>query len=100
MSDNISDNKRFALALSEMTGQSVEKVTEDLKRDFYLSSDEAVAYGLIDRVLTPKKGADAIVKESPSFGTFGEVQGSGFGVEQPGQFDEYGDPVEGFNGPP
>lgn len=98
MSDNVSDNKRFAKALAEMTGQSVEKVTEDLKRDFYLSSDEAVEYGVIDRVLTPKTGTDAIVKESPNFGTFGEEQGSGFGVEQPGQFDEYGDPVEGFNG--
>jgi len=93
VSDNISDNKRFAKALAEMTGQTVEKVTEDLGRDFYLSSFEAVEYGLIDRVLVPKKNTEAWTKETPNLGSFGEVQGSGFGVEQPGQFDDYGEPT-------
>jgi hypothetical protein len=75
-------------------------VTEDLRRDFYLSSFEAVEYGLIDRVLVPKKAAGAWEKETPELGAFGEAQGSGFGVEQPGQFDEYGEPTDlNYGGP-
>ncbi len=33
------------------TGQSVERVTHDMDRDFYLNADQAVEYGLIDEVL-------------------------------------------------
>jgi ATP-dependent Clp protease protease subunit len=46
-------NDRMEVELSKMTGQSVERIQKDLKRDFYLSSDEAVQYGLIDQVLLP-----------------------------------------------
>lgn len=41
--------------LAERTGQTIEKVTQDSERDFYMSPEEAKAYGLIDEVLTPKK---------------------------------------------
>lgn len=34
---------------------SVEKITEDSERDFYMSAEEAKAYGLIDSVVQPKK---------------------------------------------
>jgi hypothetical protein len=46
-------NDRMEKELSKMTGQPVEKIQTDLKRDFYLSSNEAVLYGLIDQVLLP-----------------------------------------------
>jgi len=46
-------NDRMEMELAKMTGQPVSKIREDLKRDFYLSSEEAVAYGLIDYVLIP-----------------------------------------------
>jgi ATP-dependent Clp endopeptidase proteolytic subunit ClpP len=36
---------------SMMTGQTQDQVTKDLDRDNYLSAQEAVEYGLIDRVL-------------------------------------------------
>jgi len=36
---------------SMMTGQTQDQVTKDLDRDNYLSAQDAVAYGLIDRVL-------------------------------------------------
>jgi len=39
--------------LAENTGQSVEKVTADSDRDNYLSAEEALAYGLIDKIITP-----------------------------------------------
>ena len=37
--------------LAEHTGQTVEKVKEDVDRDRFMSPEEAVEYGLIDRVL-------------------------------------------------
>ncbi len=46
--------------LSEDTGQPVEKIAKDTDRDFILEADEAVAYGIIDEVLTTR---DAVVPE-------------------------------------
>jgi ATP-dependent Clp protease protease subunit len=37
--------------LADETGQTVEKVTQDTQRDYWLSASEAVTYGLIDRVV-------------------------------------------------
>jgi ATP-dependent Clp protease, protease subunit len=46
-------NDRIEKELSTLTGQPLERIQNDLKRDFYLTSDEAVQYGLIDQVLLP-----------------------------------------------
>ncbi len=35
----------------EHTGRTREQVAADLERDYFLSADEAVAYGLVDRVM-------------------------------------------------
>ena len=35
------------------TGQSLERIEEDTERDFYMSAQEAVEYGLIDQVIDP-----------------------------------------------
>ena len=40
--------------LAERTGQSLEKIQADTERDYFMSSDESQAYGLIDRVLTER----------------------------------------------
>jgi ATP-dependent Clp protease protease subunit len=40
--------------LSECTGQPVERIQKDAERDFFMSPDEALQYGLIDEVITPK----------------------------------------------
>eukprot|EP00236_Picocystis_salinarum_P006461 CAMPEP_0113925538 /NCGR_PEP_ID=MMETSP1159-20121227/3252_1 /TAXON_ID=88271 /ORGANISM="Picocystis salinarum" /LENGTH=352 /DNA_ID=CAMNT_0000925825 /DNA_START=38 /DNA_END=1093 /DNA_ORIENTATION=+ /assembly_acc=CAM_ASM_000767 len=37
--------------LAEFTGQSLEKITEDTDRDFFMSAAEAKEYGLIDEVI-------------------------------------------------
>jgi ATP-dependent Clp protease protease subunit len=45
-------NKRTMVdILAENTGQSHEKITKDMDRIFYITPQEAVPYGLIDRVL-------------------------------------------------
>ena len=40
--------------LSTHTGQSMSKVTKDTDRDFYLTAQEALKYGLIDEVIGAK----------------------------------------------
>jgi len=62
-------NDRMEAELAKMTGQTLTRVRQDLKRDFYLSSEEAVAYGLIDHVLIPDsaKGVKEIRYERDSW---------------------------------
>ena len=39
-------------SLADMCGQTLEKVTKDTDRDYFLSAAEAMEYGLIDRVIS------------------------------------------------
>lgn len=41
--------------LAHHTGQSEEKVKEDTERDYWLTAQDAVDYGLVDKVLEPSK---------------------------------------------
>ena len=41
--------------LASHTGQSIEKVQKDTDRDYFMSSQEAKDYGLIDEVIIPQK---------------------------------------------
>jgi len=41
--------------LAERTGQSLEKITKDVERDYYMSAEEALAYGVIDEII-PARG--------------------------------------------
>lgn len=40
---------------SERTGQPIEKIQHDVERDYFMSAQEAMEYGLIDEVITKKK---------------------------------------------
>ena len=44
--------KMLTEIIAENSGQDVEKVVNDCERDHYLSAQEAMEYGLIDKVLT------------------------------------------------
>ena len=37
--------------LAENTGKSLEEVSRDTERDFYMTAEEAVAYGLVDKII-------------------------------------------------
>jgi len=41
--------------ISEQTGQSYEQVARDTDRDFYLTAEQAVEYGLVDEILSREK---------------------------------------------
>ena len=40
--------------LSRHSGQSIERIRVDSDRDYYMTAEEAKAYGLVDHVITPK----------------------------------------------
>ncbi|MCH6257744.1 ATP-dependent Clp protease proteolytic subunit [Puniceicoccaceae bacterium K14] len=42
--------------LSEASGQPMEKIVEDTDRDFYLNAQEAIEYGLADRIIDSLDG--------------------------------------------
>jgi ATP-dependent Clp protease protease subunit len=42
--------------LAKHTGQPKDKIRVDTERDFYMSAEEALAYGVIDKVLTTREG--------------------------------------------
>ena len=44
--------RRLNQTFSEATGQSLEKIHKDTDRNYWLSADEAVHYGLVDRIVT------------------------------------------------
>ncbi len=46
--------KRLNKELSDRTGQTLDKISEDTDRDFYMSPEEAVNYGLIDNIFSKR----------------------------------------------
>ncbi len=44
-------NEKFLGLMSEFTGQTIRKVRNDTRRDFYMSADQALKYGIIDLVV-------------------------------------------------
>jgi len=45
--------ERLNEILSSATGQDIETIIRDTERDFYMSAQQAVDYGLVDKVLEP-----------------------------------------------
>ena len=51
---SVKTKKKMIEMLSKNTGQSIKKVEKDVDRDYFMTADEAVAYGLVDKVITRK----------------------------------------------
>ena len=51
--------RRMNEILAEATGQSFEKVERDTDRDYIMGAQEAVEYGVVDRVVSPREGLAA-----------------------------------------
>ena len=43
--------ERIAQTIARETGQPLERVLDDIERDYWMSADEAIAYGLVSRVI-------------------------------------------------
>jgi ATP-dependent Clp protease protease subunit len=47
----LSLRKRLDEILAKQTGQELEKVERDTERDYFMTADESLAYGIIDKIL-------------------------------------------------
>ena len=45
------NKRRLNQILAENTGKTVEQIAHDCERDYFMTADEALAYGLIDQVI-------------------------------------------------
>ena len=46
---------QYAEAISKQTGQKLDKVKADMDRDYWMDANESIKYGIVDKVMTPKK---------------------------------------------
>jgi ATP-dependent Clp protease protease subunit len=51
--------RRMAEIIAHHTDKSVEQVANDIDRDYFMTPDEAMAYGLIDDIIAPRRGLSA-----------------------------------------
>ena len=47
--------RRMVAILSECTGQTVERLTADIDRDYILRDEAAIAYGVVDQLVQPSR---------------------------------------------
>ena len=47
--------KRMTRILAEATGQPLEKIERDMDRDYFMTADEALKYGIIDKIFVHRK---------------------------------------------
>ncbi|MBR4068998.1 MAG: ATP-dependent Clp endopeptidase proteolytic subunit ClpP [Clostridia bacterium] len=46
--------EKMTRMMAEMSGQDIEKVKRDVERDYFMSAEEALAYGIIDEIYQPR----------------------------------------------
>jgi ATP-dependent Clp protease protease subunit len=50
--------------MSRNTGQKMDKIHRDMERDFWMTADEAVKYGVVDKVIDSRKLAEKVSKKA------------------------------------
>jgi ATP-dependent Clp protease, protease subunit len=56
--------RRMAEIIAFHTGQPLEKVEHDIDRDYFMTAEEAKAYGIVDDIIVPARGLCAPVPET------------------------------------
>lgn len=54
LKEGIRLKKKLNEIIANNTGQTVKKIESDMERDYWMSSSEALKYGLVDKVLNPR----------------------------------------------
>ena len=62
----LSLTRRMAEIIAHHSGRSLDEVTHDIDRDHFMTAEEAVAYGLIDGVITPRSGLGVALNATTS----------------------------------
>lgn len=52
--------ERLARVISDRTGQPLERVQADIERDYWMTTDEAKAYGILDKVVQSADDVDGL----------------------------------------
>jgi ATP-dependent Clp protease protease subunit len=55
--------RRMAEVIAHHSGKPVDQVEHDIDRDYFMTPEEAMAYGLIDDIITPRRGLAAVRPE-------------------------------------
>jgi ATP-dependent Clp protease protease subunit len=58
--------ERIIEVLSKHTGQDEDQVREDIDRDYFMSAEESVEYGLVDEVLESRKNIEDVDEDEDS----------------------------------
>ena len=46
--------RKMNALIAQMTGQPLEKIERDVERDYFMSAEEAMKYGIVDEIYQPK----------------------------------------------
>jgi ATP-dependent Clp protease protease subunit len=92
-------NDRMEAEMATLTGQTLEDIQNDWKRDFYLSADEAVQYGLIDRVLLPSPRKRAARGGDAELGAFEKTDANANNRPRPTRRNDDDDNKKNYKGP-
>merc|ERR1719469_1099962 len=71
------DKRRLLEGYSQFTGKPMQTLENDFKRDFYLSAQEAMDYGLVDKLTMPKRPTKLKSKDAPELGATEEAAEKG-----------------------
>lgn len=71
--------QRMNEILASLTGQPLEQIARDTERDYYMSAEEAMKYGIVDRVMSTRPGNGS---------GSGDAVGAGRGASGPGSLDK------------
>lgn len=55
VNEMLKTRERVAKVIADQTGQPIERVRMDMERDYWMSADEAVEYGIVSRVIESEK---------------------------------------------
>jgi len=58
----LSLTRRMSEIIAHHSGRSVDEVMHDIDRDRFMTAEEAVAYGLIDAVIAPRRGLGVAIE--------------------------------------
>ena len=50
----IRTKKKMNRLMSEMTSQPIERIERDVERDYFMTAEEALRYGIIDKIFEPR----------------------------------------------
>lgn len=50
----VKTKEKMTRLMSEMTGQPIERVKQDVERDYFMSAEEGLKYGIIDEIYRPR----------------------------------------------